>query len=135
MGNLRRTVAGALAALVIAVRHGADRFQSNGAAADFDPADPAIARVIDALARRCRLADPQRGDQTEAHLRRLATEWKDEVERCRETRRNLVYQASGSQTRYDRLLYAHGDRVRGLWATLHSMRNVEGTALLKPKRK
>jgi len=61
----------------------------------------------------------------------LAKEWKDEAERCRKARRTLVYQAPGNQTNYDRLLYAHGDRVWGLWATLHSMRNVEDTALLK----
>ena len=31
----------------------------------------------------------------------------------------------------DRLLYTHGESRRGLWATLNSMRNVEGTGALR----
>ena len=107
------------------------RLQSNDAAGEFDSTDPSVARVIDILAKRCEQADGLRGEQTTEHLHRLVEEWSGEVERCRAARRKLVYRAPTNQTNYERLLFAHTDRVRGLWPTLNSMRNVENTGLLK----
>jgi hypothetical protein len=46
-------------------------------------------------------------------------------------RQRLVYRGSDGDRRDLRLLYSHDDKVPGLWATLHSMRNVENTALVK----
>lgn len=119
------------AALVIALRHGIDRLRANEAAAEMDPADPAVARVVDMLAERCRRSDPDRGEQTAHHLHQLVREWAETQNRCREMRRRLVYQAPPDVLNDERLLYGHTDRVQGLWATLHSMRTVEYTTLLK----
>ena len=43
----------------------------------------------------------------------------------------LVYKGGDSDRRDQRLLYSHEARVKGLWATLNNMRNVENTALVK----
>lgn len=119
------------AALVIAIRHGGTGLGANEAAGQFDPDMPEVARTIDLLERRCRKADPGRGEQTKEHLERLIGEWRTEVKRCQIARRKLLYQAPGDETNSDRILYAHNDKVTGLWPTLHSMRNVENTTLLK----
>ena len=71
------------------------------------------------------------GTETMAHLERLAAEWHDEARRCEEDRRQLSFRAPEHTRNADRLLYAHGESRPGLWATLHSMRNVEGTGTLK----
>ncbi len=119
------------AALVIAVRHCDLGLAANERAGDFDPTRPAVAQVIEELKRRCRRADPQRGDATVAHIDRLAAQWADAVLRCRTQRERLIYSGSDSDRRDQRLLYSHEARVKGLWATLNNMRNVENTALVK----
>jgi hypothetical protein len=43
----------------------------------------------------------------------------------------LEYQVPENDNGRDRLLFNHDDRIRGLWPTLQSLRNVENTALLK----
>ena len=58
-------------------------------------------------------------------------EWQIEAERCQIARRKLVYQVSDQDRGRDRLLCNHDDKIRGLWPTLQSLRNVENTALLK----
>ncbi len=118
------------AALVIAVRHGCPDLAANEYAGAFDPDRPEIARLIQELARRCRRADPSRGDDTAGHLAELARQWADQAAAARAQRQRLVYAGSDGDRRDLRLLCGHDDRVPGLWQTLHSMRNVENTALV-----
>ena len=119
------------AALVIAVRHSGGGLTANARAGYFDPTDPAVAKIIDALTLRCRRADPDRVEATTEHIRQLAGQWADACQRCREQHQRLVYSGRDSDRRDQRLLYSHEDRVKGLWPTLHNMRNVEHTALVK----
>lgn len=120
------------AALVIAVRHGCDHLRENASAGRFDPASPEVAAAVAELKRRCtRAAGDGQAFETAAHLDRLVRQWRDEVRRCRADRRQLDYQARDGESNADRLLYGHGESRRGLWRTLHSMRNVESTGMLK----
>jgi len=119
------------AALVIAIRHGCPDLAANEQAGSFAPDRPEVARLIQELARRCRRADPGRGDETARHLTELASQWADEAAMARAQRQRLVYAGSDGDRRDLRLLYGHEDRVHGLWPTQHSMRNVENTALVK----
>ena len=120
------------AALVIAVRHGCDHLRENASAGRFDPASPEVAAAVAELKRRCtRAAGDGQAFETAAHLDRLVRQWRDEVRRCRADRRQLDYQARDGESNADRLLYGHGESPRGLWRTLHSMRNVESTGMLK----
>ena len=120
------------AALVIALRHACAELRGNQAAGSFDRNAPEMRAVVDELARRCeRAAEGSGRPDTAAHLDRLAGEWHEEARRCEEERRQLVYDARDDERNADRLLYTHGARRPGLWATLHSMRNVEGTGSLK----
>ena len=121
------------AALVIALRHACVDLQRNAAAGRFDRHAPEVAAALDELKRRCaRAADGTGQDaDTAAHIERLADEWHDEAGRCRQARRQLSYQAGAYDKGADRLLYAHGAQHPGLWATLNSMRNVEGTGALR----
>ncbi len=120
------------AALVIAVRHADGRLTANEAAGGFDPADPATAALIEEFKHRCRRADPGRAADTAAHIDSLAAQWADAAQRCRDQRERLIYKGGDSDRRDQRLLYPHEARVKGLWATLNNMRNVENTALVKP---
>ena len=119
------------AALVIAVRHVCVHLRSNTSAGQFDKDAPEVRAVIAELKRRCERAAAElgQGRDTAIHLDRLAAQWHDEARRCEQERRQLNYDARSRHA--DRLLYTHGESRRGLWATLHSMRNVEGTGALK----
>ena len=121
------------AALVIALRHACVDLRRNTAAGKFDRHAPEVVAALDALKRRCaRAADGTgQGADTAAHIERLADEWHDEAGRCKQARRQLSYQAGAYDKSADRLLYAHGALHPGLWATLNSMRNVEGTGALR----
>ena len=121
------------AALVIAVRHGCADLRSNKSAGHFDRNAPEVRAVIAELERRCEraAAEPDQGRDTAAHLDRLAGQWHDEARRCEQERRQLNYEARENERNADRLLYTHGESRRGLWATLNSMRNVEGTGALR----
>ena len=121
------------AALVIALRHTCSDLSGNASAGNFDRSMPEIRAVIADLKRRCAHAAADSGERsdTERHLARLVEQWHDEARRCEQDRRQLRYQAPDSERNTDRLLYAHGDARPGLWATLHSMRNVEGTGALR----
>ena len=85
------------------------------------------------LKQRCEraAAEPGQGRATASHIDRLVGQWHDEARRCGQERRQLVYQSPARERNTDRLLYTHGESRPGLWATLHSMRNVEGTGSLK----
>lgn len=119
------------AALVIVMRHGGFGLLNNGAAANFDPDNSRVAKAVEQLKRRCVLSAPDQGDEVSEHIDALIADWQIEVERCRIARRQLEYQVPEKDNGRDRLLYNHDDRIRGLWPTLQSLRNVENTALLK----
>ncbi len=119
------------AALVIVMRHGGFGLLNNGAAANFDPDNSRVAKAVEQLKRRCVLSTPDQGDEVSEHIDALIANWQIEVERCRIARRQLEYQVPEKDNGRDRLLYNHDDRIRGLWPTLQSLRNVENTALLK----
>ena len=121
------------AALVIAVRHVCAHLRSNTSAGQFDKDAPEVRAVIAELKRRCELAaaEPGQSRDTASHLDRLAGQWHDEARRCEQECRQLNYQAPNKERNAERLLYTHGESRRGMWATLHSMRNVEGTGALK----
>ena len=121
------------AALVIALRHTCNDLRGNASAGNFDRNAPEVRAVIADLERRCghAAADSGQRSDTERHLERLVEQWHEEARRCEQGRRQLRYQAPDSERNADRLLYAHGEARPGLWATLHSMRNVEGTGALR----
>ena len=121
------------AALVIAVRHSCPNLRGNRSAGSFDRGAPEVSAVVDELARRCRRAADEtgQGSDTASHLDRLVRDWHDEARRCERESRQLNYDAPGGDRVADRLLHAHGEARPGLWATLHSMRNVEGTGALR----
>ncbi|MDJ0862814.1 MAG: helicase-related protein [Gammaproteobacteria bacterium] len=119
------------AALVIAIRHGAKALADNTAAGAFDPSDPATAKIIEELKLRCRRADRHRGNDTGRHLDDLARQWADAAQRAEEQNERLVYAGHDKDRRDQRLLYSHDSQVPGLWPTLHNMRNVENTTLVK----
>lgn len=119
------------AALVIAIRHAGIGMLSNESAGDFDPTDASTAKTIDRLKRRCRQSVSGSPNELDAHIDALVAAWQHEVERCRDSRRKLEYQVPDRDTGRDRLLYNHDDRIRGLWPTLQSLRNVENSVLLK----
>jgi len=121
------------AALVIVMRHARIGLAGNDAAAQFDPTHAAVDKAIRELKRRCSQSAVNQGQKAEieAHIDSLVAAWRNEVERCRDSRRALHYQVPGNDNAADRLLYNHDDRIRGLWPTLQSLRNVENSALLK----
>ena len=120
------------AALVIALRHGCDHLRENASAGRFDRESPEVAAVVAELKRRCtRAAQDGQAFETAAHLDRLAGQWHDEARRCEADRRQLNYEARDREKNADRLLCGHGESRPGLWRTLHSMRNVESTGMLK----
>ena len=121
------------AALVIALRHGCDDLRENASAGRFDRDSPAVEAVVAELKRRCTRAAAEDGQafETVAHLDRLVGQWHDEAQRCAADRRQLNYQTPGKEKNADRLLCGHGESRPGLWRTLHSMRNVESTGMLK----
>ena len=121
------------AALVIALRHSCGHLRGNKSAGSFDRISSEAAAVMDELKRRCERAagGSGLGPDTAAHVDRLAREWHDEARRCELEKRQLCYESNDNEKNAERLLYTHGDQRPGLWATLHSMRNVEGSGSLK----
>ncbi len=119
------------AALVIALRHTGEKFHHNEAAGKFEKRDPWTQKVIQAFVQRCAQAEPpDRAGTTAQHIERLVTQWDDEAAYCREQRRALKYD-SGRDRGANALLCDPLHPAAGLWPTLHSMRNVENTAVLK----
>ena len=116
------------AALVIALRHGSNGLTDNSAAGRFDKNDAQVKAVVEALKRRCRRADADAANDTAGHLDRLVGEWHDEAARCVREKRGLQYDCRDKAA--DRLLGDFDGARPGRWKTLHSMRNVEDTAVL-----
>ncbi len=119
------------AALVIALRHSCSSLLANDRAAAFDPENLQVKKVIQDLKHRCAMADPERKEDIASHIDKLVAEWQAEVLSCASQKRKLHYQARDKEKNNERLLYNHTDKIKGLWPTLQSMRNVEETALLK----
>ncbi len=119
------------AALVIVIRHANQGLLGNEKAGCFDPSVPFTVKAIERLKQRCRQAISEDPSGVDRHIDALVAEWKSEVERCQNQHRNLEYQISDRDVGRDRLLYNYDDRIRGLWPTLQSLRNVENNALLK----
>jgi hypothetical protein len=119
------------AALVIAVRHSCGHLLANGKAGSFDPADDLVAKTVETFKNRCRRADEDRAAQTSRHIDQLVNQWKAEVQMCRASKRQLDYHAPDNNKVTDRLLHNHDDKIKGKWATLQSMRNVENSALME----
>ena len=121
------------AALVIAIRHACPGLRSNKSAGSFDRGSPEVRAVVAELKRRCERAAAGigLGPDVAAHVDRRAEEWHDEARRCEHDKKQLSYHVPDGDKAADRLLYTHGESRPGLWATLHSMRNVEGTGSLK----
>ena len=121
------------AALVIVMRHARMGLAGNDTAGNFDPGQSDVDKAIRELKRRCgqSAGDQNQQAEIEAHIDSLVAAWRNEVERCRDSRRALRYQVPGNDNAADRLIYNYDDRIRGLWPTLQSLRNVENSALLK----
>jgi hypothetical protein len=121
------------AALVIVMRHARIGLAGNDDSATFDPGHAAVDKAIREFKQRCgqSASDGSQTAEIDAHVDSLVAAWRNEVERCRVSRRALRYQVPGSDNAADRLLYNYDDRIKGLWPTLQSLRNVENSALLK----
>ena len=120
------------AALVAALRHGCNGLTANAAAGRFDKDEAPVQTVVDALKRRCRRADAAAAEETAGHLERLVDEWQEAAARCRRDKRGLHYHCRDNAA--DRLLGEFEGPRPGLWKTLHSMRNIEDTAVLRAKK-
>ena len=121
------------AAFVIAIRHACTELQANKSAGKFNRESDEVKAVIAEFKRRCERAsaETEQGCDTGFHIDSLVAQWHDEARRCEQERRELRYMAPGNEKNADRLLYSHGEPRRGLWATLNSMRNVEGPGVLR----
>lgn len=119
------------AAMVITIRHAKLGMLGNDRAGKLDPNDPKIIESVARLARRCQQADPDKAQDITRHVESLLNAWHNEVERCKNSSRQLSYQIGDQESGRDRLLFNHDDKIKGLWPTLQSFRNVENTALLK----
>ena len=116
------------AALVIAVRHACAALRNNRSAGQFDPDISEVIGVVKALKLRCaNAAGNELAGKTTEHIDTLVAEWRDEAKRCETERRQLNYQSPDHVRNAERLLFSHDATRRGLWPTLHSMRNVEST--------
>jgi hypothetical protein len=119
------------AALVIAIRHAGHYLLANKQAGQFNPSHDYVKKVVETLKRRCSQADPERAKETAAHIDQLVKQWRAEATRCQTSKIKLNYKVPDKDKVENRLLYNHDDQIKGLWPTLHSMRNVENTGLLK----
>ena len=120
------------AALVIALRHSCASLQDNRSAGRFEPRAPEVKSVVAALKRRCTIAEEaERAGETAGHIDSLVADWHEEAVRCEAERRQLNYQTPDRVRNAERLLCGHEESRRGLWRTLHSMRNVESTGMFK----
>lgn len=119
------------AAFVIAIRHSIPDFAANDSAGRFDPEEPSLARAIQLFGRRLEKASKATAKECREHLHQLVSAWHEEAQRCLSSHRSLCYQESDSRKNSERLLYAYDARIKGLWPTLNSMRQVEMSALVK----
>jgi len=121
------------ATLVAAMRHSGIGLLDNKGAENFDPGQAPVKKVIKRLKIRIQNASINKEDveQTINHIDRLVDEWKSEVERCNDERLNLRYNPTDNAAEALLIPYEDETKVRGMWKTLNSMRNVEKTGLFK----
>ncbi|MEA1866789.1 MAG: helicase-related protein, partial [Thermodesulfobacteriota bacterium] len=120
------------AALVIVMRHSIGFLRTNDSANKFDPDNSMIKQAIHTLVKRCQQADCGHAGETQAHLKSLSNVWAEYIQECRHNERKLVYQQASNDRASDPLLHTHQDSIQGPWEeTLHSMRNVEDTGLMR----
>lgn len=120
------------AALVIALRHSCKKLLGNKTADRFSVHDDCIQKVIETFKQRCKDAeDDYQIEKTACAIDRLTASWQRKAEECRNNKRGLYYQVPDNENGIDRLLYNYGDKIKGEWQALQSMRNVEDNALLK----
>lgn len=118
------------AGLVLALRQGIATMLDNNGAMNFDPNNPLIQQAIDLFTERCGRADEQRRQAISEHIQKLTQEWQMAINNNQKNNRRLSYDTNKDRAK-DGLLYPHGEEKTGIWATLHSMRNVENTGILK----
>ena len=119
------------AALVIVVRHSCGHLLANSNAGAFDPTDHKVRSVIEIFKKRCARADTERAEEIAAHIDTLVSEWHGRAIYADQARCQLDYQVSDKDAANERLLFKHDAKIKGLWPTLQSMRNVENSALVK----
>ncbi len=119
------------AALVIAIRHSCPDLLANNSAGSFTSRAPHVQKIIETLKHRCEKADARRCRETKENIDRLVHKWHIIAEECRRKNDMLCYRAPDNDKSNERLLYNYGDKIKGIWQALQSMRNVENTALLK----
>ena len=110
------------AALVVAVRHGAG-LSAADAAGDFDPGRDDIRKIIVRLKERVSKVDPLEAPDTVRHLDRRVREWSERAAAARASSESLWYNGVKQQRS---LLENFGPVPSPPWATLHSMRKVDG---------
>ena len=114
------------AALVILARH-AIGWNTNDAAASFDPASVQVEKAIRLLTTHVAVADPREAPEVELELRGAAQDWGI---LAADKATPLKYEAK--RTPEERLLKNFGDPARG-WPTMHSMRSVDKEVRLRPE--
>ena len=118
------------AGLVMALRHGVpDEMLLNEQASYLDLNNINIQHAITLYKKRCALADPERAKETQAHIDQLITAWQNYIIKQQQNHQKLYYKSPDNASAS--LLYTHGDKQMGLWATLNNMRNVESTGILQ----
>ena len=119
------------AALVISIRYSNIGLINNESAAEFDSSNELLKKTIKNMKIRCSSALGNKKEtisKVHEHIDDLVNSWQREVRYCRENRIKLVY---NSKDRSFSNLICNFDEEKGLWQTLQSMRNVEGSALVK----
>jgi superfamily II DNA/RNA helicase len=128
------------AALVIVMRHSNGlNLNSNNSASKFNSQEPKIARAIENLRKRCNQAILEVNINEQAKLvneniSQLVNDWENKIlEHSRNGRptKSLHYEAKDNDKSAERLLQKYDAKIKGLWATLDSMRNVEDGALMQ----
>ena len=128
------------AALVIVMRHSNGlNLNSNNSASKFNSQEPKIARAIENLRKRCNQAILEGNINEQAKLvneniSQLVNDWENKIlEHSRNGRptKSLHYEAKDNDKSAERLLQKYDAKIKGLWATLDSMRNVEDGALMQ----
>jgi len=128
------------AALVIVMRHSNGlNLNGNNTASKFDSEEPKIARAIESLKKRCNQAllednKKEQASLVKENISQLVNDWENKILECSLNNRltkSLHYEAKDNDKSAERLLQKHDAKIKGLWPTLDSMRNVEDNALMQ----
>lgn len=113
------------AVLVTLVRH-ALGYSANEDAKSLREDMPELDRVVDYIVNRVKQIDPEESDATKKQMDDLIREWLARIDESDDT---LVY--NSGETAKDSLLIDHSRRSKAGWKTLHSMRNVDRSSVIK----